>query len=225
MRGRIVYGARPLDLVEEYTAFAGRMPPLPAWINGGAVVGLQGGTDAVTRKLDPILAHGAPVSAVWLQDWVGKRTTIVGSQLWWNWMLNEEQYPGWEGMVRDLDGRGIRVMTYVNPFLVDIRGQGTPFARNLFAEEAAAGYLVRAADGSPYLVTNTDFDAGIKETVSVYLPAGEWVHAWSGAVMGSPSRGKRQTIDAPLGKPAVLYRKGSAAGATFVANLASAGLL
>src|SRR5579862_704299 len=43
MVGRILFGETPLDLVEAYTEYAGRMRELPDWVNNGVIVGLQGG--------------------------------------------------------------------------------------------------------------------------------------------------------------------------------------
>ena len=57
---------------------------------------------------------------MWLQDWVGKRVTTFGEQLWWTWQLDRVHLPRLEP-----DGRGtctqqgIHVMTYVNPFVID----------------------------------------------------------------------------------------------------------
>ncbi|MBZ0252122.1 MAG: alpha-glucosidase, partial [Candidatus Methylomirabilis sp.] len=160
MRGRILNGARPLDLIEEYTAYAGRMAPLPDWLNEGAVAGMQGGTARVREIWAQLRARGAPLAAFWLQDWVGRRQTIIGSQLWWNWELDRERYPGWESLVADLGAAGTRVMTYVNPFLVDVSERGT-FGRNLFAEARDLGYLATREDGTPYLIPNTSFSAAI----------------------------------------------------------------
>ena len=69
---------------------------MPEWILSGAVVGLQGGTDKVLDAYDELEALGTPVAAVWLQDWVGQRETNFGIQLWWNWELDEDHYPGWD---------------------------------------------------------------------------------------------------------------------------------
>lgn len=49
MQGRILCGDTPLDLIELYTSYVGRMPPLPARINAGAIVGMQGGTAKVRQ--------------------------------------------------------------------------------------------------------------------------------------------------------------------------------
>ena len=42
-----------------------------------------------------------------------------------------------------------------------------------------------------------------KSQVTVYLPAGVWVHLWSGKKYGDLSRGTYVTVDAPMGKPGV----------------------
>lgn len=42
-----------------------------------------------------------------------------------------------------------------------------------------------------------------EKTVEVYLPAGRWVHLWSGRRYGSRDGGTRPTVHAPIGEPAV----------------------
>ncbi len=59
---------------------------------------------------------------------------------------------------------------------------------------------------------------------SVYLPAGRWVHLWTGKVYGSATAGSTVSVEAPIGQPAVFYRQGSTVGATFVNNLNAAGI-
>jgi alpha-glucosidase len=147
------------------------MDPLPDWLNEGAVVGMQGGTAEVYAKLEALEALGTPIGAFWLQDWVSNRETTFGKQLWWNWQLNEARYPGWAQMVQDLNDRGIRVMTYMNPSLVDVEGvEG--FTRNFFREAEALGYLVKNEQGDPYPIANSDFDAGFLDVTNP--EAREW---------------------------------------------------
>ncbi len=160
MTGRIVHGASPLALIREYTEYAGRMRELPEWAHRGIIVGMQGGTARVRDALSRLEARGAPLAAFWLQDWVGQRTTDFGEQLWWNWELDRERYPDWEELVTDLHARGVRVMLYVNPFLVDVEGQ-TSHRRNLYREAQQAGFLVRNEAGAPYEIPNTSFSAAI----------------------------------------------------------------
>ncbi len=158
MGGQILSGDSPAKLIEQYTEYSGRMRPLPAWITSGAVVGIQGGTEKV-RKLHKRLEElDTPVAAFWLQDWVGQRQTSFGSQLWWNWELDRERYPGWEKLVAGLEGDGTKVMTYVSPLLAD-PSEKENVRRNLFLEAERNGYLVEDSDGAPYMGRITDFSA------------------------------------------------------------------
>lgn len=170
MKGRILHGRSPMELVERYTAFAGRMRALPHWITSGAVVGVQGGTEKVRRVWKKLRAEagghargaGVPVAALWLQDWVGQRETSFGQQLWWNWTLDRRHYRGFERLRADLDSAGVRLMTYVNPFLADVSEKEPPAARNLFAEAKKKGLLVKdSTSGGPRMVPITSFSAGL----------------------------------------------------------------
>jgi len=159
LSGRIFYGDGPVGMMESLTRFTGRMRALPEWIGKGAVIGMQGGTAAVHKMQARLDEAGAPVSAFWLQDWVGARKTSIGWQLWWNWELDEERYPGWGEMVSGLKERGIRVMSYLNPFLVNPREKGN-FARNLYEEAESRGFLI-GKGGRPYQILNTSFSAAM----------------------------------------------------------------
>jgi alpha-glucosidase len=53
------------------------------------------------------------------------------------------------------------------------------------------------------------------DAVQVYLPAGRWVHLWTGNRYGSPQRGVYETVSAPIGEPAVFYKQDSEEGTRF----------
>jgi len=156
LTGRILYGRTPLDLIEAYTAYAGRMRRLPDWVDAGAIVGLQGGTAVVREKLAELDRAGVPLAALWIQDWCGRRVTPDAYRLWWNWQLDEAYYPGWHELVRELARRNVRMLTYLNPFFVNDPGHDRQFK-----EAAQAGYLVKHADGTPYLFQNRGFASGL----------------------------------------------------------------
>ena len=161
LRARIFNGRTPVDLIEAYTRFCGRMQPLPEWIQSGAIIGMQGGTKAVQERAQQLAQANVPIAAYWLQDWVGARKTSVGSQLWWNWELDSERYPRWDALRDELAAQGIRLMSYINPFLVDISERDGSFQRNLYKEADEQGFLVQQSDGTPYLVQNTSFAAAM----------------------------------------------------------------
>ena len=159
--GQILNGETPPQLIEAYTEYCGRMPPLPEWILGGAVIGVQGGTQRVLDLSDQLGALGTPVAAFWLQDWVGRRKTSFGTQLWWNWELDEDHYPDWNLLRESLGRNDTKLMTYVNPLLAADVADKANNRRDLFSEAARNGYLVENTDGEPYLVRTTDFSAGL----------------------------------------------------------------
>lgn len=171
--GRWAAAARPADLVRA----AHEVPP--SWTAGGAIIGMQGGSAEVRRKVAVLEAADAAIAGVWLQDWVGRRTTDFGSRLWWTWQLDRELYPDWEELVAELAGRGIRVLTYVNPFVVPSDDKPGGVARDLYAEAVAAGYLVRRPDGGPYL---QDQDGFLAALVDLTNPAAV---AWFGQVVAA----------------------------------------
>lgn len=158
IKGEAVAGNSPAEVIKARSAGVQR-PPLAGWTQDGAILGLQGGTDRVKKIVNDMLAAGTPIKAVWLQDWTGKRTTSFGDRLWWTWQLDQTRYPGWDQMVADFNAKGIKVLTYINTWLVDAAERGDAGGRNLFREAEAKGYLVKRDDGKPYQMDQNGFDA------------------------------------------------------------------
>jgi sulfoquinovosidase len=95
---------------------------------------------------------GVAVVGVWIQDWPGKRQDAFGSRVLWNWEVDPQYYVDWGGMLRRLAERGVRVLTYINPYLATNVTNFRPHVRrDLFSEAEARGYLVRGSDGQPYV--------------------------------------------------------------------------
>ncbi|XP_051150649.1 uncharacterized protein LOC127265038 [Andrographis paniculata] len=160
IEGRILSGDSPAELIEHYTETIGRPQQLPEWIISGAVVGLQGGTDVVRNIWKELQAKDTPISAFWLQDWVGERKTVIGSQLWWNWEVDSSRYSGWQQLIKDLSDQHVKVMTYCNPCLSPMLDKAN-VRRNLFEEAMKLDILVKDSKGRPYMVPNTAFDVGM----------------------------------------------------------------
>jgi alpha-glucosidase len=151
MTGRILFGHTPLDLIEEYSAYAGRMRALPAWIHEGAMVAAQGGTAMVNALLTTLLDANVPICGLWIQDWSGTKTTDAGQQVLWNWQLSLDHYPKWDELVERLAQRNARVLIYINPFLVP---------GPLYDEAESKGYLVKRG-GTTFTYTNSSIRAGM----------------------------------------------------------------
>jgi len=160
LEGRILAGESPLDRIERFTEYAGRMDQLPDWFHDGAVIGMQGGTERVREVWSELRERDTPISSFWLQDWVGQRDTIIGKQLWWNWERDETRYPGWDELRADMESEDVYLLGYINPYLSDVAEKGT-YDRNLYREAIENGYVVEDEDGEPYTVTITDFPSAI----------------------------------------------------------------
>ena len=146
MKGQIVNGRTPLDLVSRFTEYTGRMKVLPDWVHSGAIIGIMGGSDRTRKIWGRLRVHGAPIASFWLQDWVGKRDTGLGIRMWWNWEQDKTAYPTWKGLVRQMERSDIRVLGYINPFLSDV-SEKEHYERNLFLEAKDLGYLTKYANG------------------------------------------------------------------------------
>lgn len=134
----------PLGLIQKHTAVTGRPRPLPPFAYG-AILGLRGGRQRVAEVLDNCLAHGAKVSALWIEDWQGRRGKNGGPPLWWRWYPDETVYPGFKSWAAALKEKGIALMGYANPFLS--ADEGNP----LYVEGRENGYFVKNADGTDYV--------------------------------------------------------------------------
>jgi alpha-glucosidase len=168
---RVVGGSSPVERVESFTRYTGRMPALPDWIQEGGVVGAQGGTERVREIWSELRERETPLAGFWLQDWVGKRITSFGEQLWWNWELDRDQYPRWESLVEDLNDDGVEVLGYVSPYIVDV-SEKEKVRRNLFEEARENGYLVEE-DDEVFMLPITDFSAALIDLTNP--DAREWM--------------------------------------------------
>ncbi len=138
-------------LLEKLTAHLGRQPVLPDWAMKGLWLGVQGGTERAAALEKRCKDGGMDVSAVWIQDWEGRRVTSFGKRLQWDWRWNRELYPDLDKVIaRDRDTAW---MGYINPYLVE--------GGVLFGEAREKGYFVKRADGSDYLFDFGEYDCGV----------------------------------------------------------------
>ena len=147
------------------TGLIGRQPPLPDWVYGGVILGIQGGTEIMESKINRCLDCGTKVAGAWIQDWEGRRVTSFGKQLQWNWEWDSELYPGLDESIKRLRQSNIRVMGYCNTFLA--------IEKPLYQIAKEKGYCVKNKDGEDYMVTITTFPAAIVDLTNP--EAREWL--------------------------------------------------
>lgn len=168
----VISDSEPKSLLTQSTLYTGRMRALPDWVHRGAILGLQGGSEKVMRVLNDFSKLQTPIAGLWIQDWVGQRRTSIGKQLWWNWELNRSHYSDWENVKAKLRERDIRLLAYINPFLVDLPDH-QPRLRSLIDEAREKDFLVRNAKSDELRVAITSFDASM---IDLSNPeAREWI--------------------------------------------------
>ena len=153
---RVFAGSDPLQVLETATSYLGRLRPLPSWTQQGVILGMEGGTAIALQAITTAESNGVPLAGLWLQDWEGSRTSIIGTQLWWNWELDTTLYPNWNSIVTKLNSNGAKVLTYINPYLC-----AQPGHDSLYQEAKKKGYLVLNNDGSPYYIADSDLPTGV----------------------------------------------------------------
>lgn len=137
-------------LLEKLSALLGRQKPLPQWAIKGLWLGVQGGTERSREIEQRCIDGGIELSAVWIQDWEGRRVTSFGKRLQWDWRWNEELYPGLDKLIAQDD---VRWMGYINPYLVE--------GGVLFKQASENGYFVKRQDGQDYLFDFGEYDCGV----------------------------------------------------------------
>jgi alpha-glucosidase len=141
------------DLSAKLCELVGISPRIPDWVNDGAILAVQGGTEVLRQKYKEAKEKGIKVAALWAQDWCGHVVTSFGYQVYWNWAADEDLYKGLKDFIKELNADGVRFLGYINTFLKE----GAP----LYLEAKKNDFLVKHKDGSVYHIKSTTFDAGI----------------------------------------------------------------
>ncbi len=141
------------ELVSKIAKHYGNRTKLPSWVYNGIVLGIQGGTETVLKKMQNMIDKGVKVSGIWCQDWQGKRITSFGKRLNWNWRWNPDEYPNLDKEIETLHQRGIKFLGYINPYVVS--------GHELYETAKKNNYLATKEDGSDYLVDFGEFYCGV----------------------------------------------------------------
>ena len=142
-----------LDLVEDLTAFTGRVPKLPDFLLDGVILGVQGGLEKVKGYLKQAKDAGVKVNGLWCQDWAGIKHTSFGKRLFWDWKLNEDLYPNLKEEIKVLEKENVAFLAYICPFLLE--------DESLFNEANNLGFLALDTKGEAYKEDFGEFFCGI----------------------------------------------------------------
>ena len=132
----LIDGPAPKDVLRRYTALTGRPPRVPAWSYGlWLTTSFTTSYDeaTVTSFVDGMADRGLPLSVFhfdcfWMREFH-----------WCDFVWDPRTFPDPEAMLARLKAKGLRICVWINPYIAQ--------RSHLYDEGAAAGYLVRRADG------------------------------------------------------------------------------
>jgi alpha-D-xyloside xylohydrolase len=132
----VINGPTPREVLRRYTALTGRPALPPAWSFGlwlSTSFTTSYDEDTVTGFIDEMAERELPLSvfhfdSFWMREFH-----------WCDLEWDPRTFPDPAGMLRRLHQRGLRVSVWINPYIA----QRSP----LFAEGAAAGYLLKRPNG------------------------------------------------------------------------------
>ncbi|WP_345763685.1 alpha-xylosidase [Diaminobutyricibacter sp. McL0608] len=137
LRYYVIYGPTPKEILERYTALTGRPASVPAWSFGlwlSTSFTTAYDEATVSSFIDGMAERDLPLSVFhfdcfWMREFN-----------WCDFEWDPRTFPDPEGMLARLHEKDLHLCVWINPYI----GQRSP----LFAEAAAAGYLVKRPDGS-----------------------------------------------------------------------------
>ena len=133
----VILGPTQKDVLERYTTLTGRPAKVPAW-SYGLWLSTSFTTDydeaTVSSFIDGMRDRDIPLSVFhfdcfWMREFN-----------WTDFEWDARVFPDPEGMLARLHERDLRLSAWINPYIAQ--------RSSLFAEAAAAGYLVRRPDGT-----------------------------------------------------------------------------
>jgi alpha-glucosidase len=142
-------------IAKRFTQISPNNQYLPDWCLDGLIIGVQGGIDYTVKKTEGLLNAGVKVAGVWCQDWSGRKITVAGKQVYWNWEVDNAHYPALAGRISKLKEKGVRFLAYINPYVIE---GGT-----MYAELKALGYLIKNKKNGVYHIKTTTFRVGMMD--------------------------------------------------------------
>jgi len=136
LRYHVIAGPTPKDVLRRYTGLTGRPARLPAWSYGlwlSTSFTTAYDEATVTSFIDGMAERGLPLSVFhfdcfWMREYQ-----------WCDFTWDPRTFPDPDGMLARLKAKGLRICVWINSYIA----QRSP----LFAEAAAAGYLLKTTSG------------------------------------------------------------------------------
>jgi alpha-glucosidase len=155
----VYMGASPAQIIERYTADAGRLHRMPEpWVFGVWVMAknrnwLKSESDRSLDVAELLRRDSIPCSAIWHSYWSEKMNNILAAEM--SWDIDRVRYPDYENVVLKHHADGFKVLHYFWPYIfnADVEFDGAN----------AAGVFMRDAGGKTFLNQWLAFFAQVAE--------------------------------------------------------------
>jgi alpha-glucosidase len=150
-RVHLFFGPSPKEAIARKSAHFGRprVPPAFAFAPWSDAIFGSANVRAVAKKLRD---NHVPSSVVWTEDWRGGESGGGNPDryaLKEEWDVDRTLYPDFEQVASELHAAGFKWLVYFNSFVEQ--------KSKAFPETAPRGFLIKAADATPYLFDDAKF--------------------------------------------------------------------
>ena len=114
----IFSGPSPLEIIEHYTDYTGRIKVPPPWAFGVWNAADEGSPRA--REVARVSRQEKiPTSAIWSEDWAWPSKGFLSLMIdqTFQWELNRKRYPDYEQVAQELHRDGFRFLGYFTPYI------------------------------------------------------------------------------------------------------------
>ncbi len=164
-------GDSPEQIIESYTADAGRLYRMPEpWVFGVWVMAknrnwLQSESGRSLDVAQSLRRDSIPCSAIWHHYWSEKINNILGTDM--SWDIDRVRYPDYENVILKHRSDGFKVLHYYWPYIFNADAE--------FDAANAAGIFMRDASGKTFLNQWLSFFAQVAEPDLTRTSARRWL--------------------------------------------------
>jgi alpha-glucosidase (family GH31 glycosyl hydrolase) len=148
-RTLLIVADSPLDVLRKRAQLTGLGPLAPPWVFGPWLDAIRG-SDNVRALALKSRASGAPVTAIWTEDWKGATENALGYHLTGEMTLDTTLYPDGVSLAQELEEMGIKWLAYFSSFVAE--------SSSLWEVALEADVLIQNSDNEPYTFFGATLD-------------------------------------------------------------------
>lgn len=167
-RTLLIAGNSPVEVLRKRVQLTGLAPLAPAWVFGPWLDAIRGSAN-VRDLAYKSRESGAPLTAIWTEDWKGAVENGLGYHLKGEMTLDTTLYPDGVELAEELEQLGIKWLAYFSSFVAQ--------ESSLWEPAVEAGILIKNPDNEPYTFFGATLDK--VSMIDLSTSAGrDWIQAF-----------------------------------------------